>query len=942
MLPILLGLLALPGWAGDGNIDNGKLNLTVFFNYDEQDKASWEQLFNDANPVMFKATDGRLTFGEIRFTDCPGARAKADIIINDGAGRAFADGGIPGLGTNGRFIQLYKNSNKTEPKTLVHELGHYAFGCYDEYKGRRWAWDGMPPAWQTETTGGSVWFDGTGDPATNPWFCATQAEANGTTSCIMDFANGWKPGRMNFCLDGAHADHHVTSRVSGSKRYITDQQQVNGHACWNEVAAAVGGNVPASPPNNTSAVNSSPTFKTVDGDAYNICIDRSGSMAGDRIVKARLGGTTVVDLARTMMGMMPGDNLGVTSFSSGASTNFAVTEMTAATQAAAKAAIGSINASGGTDIGAGVRQALADLMTAQTNNGEEFCSRTVFLLSDGQDSTNVAALVADIQAAKATVHAIAIGSGADSAKLSAIATGSGGNFFFLPRQQEEISARGVFFRVGEEALPGIMATLFNEARGGSQVAGIDGQATAGQSTQHTLTVDGFVERATFLLVSANEADPLSLALTDPNGTNIDLNTPPAGVTVSIQPGAVIVDVQNPAGGDWIATVDATATAADQNYDLRLLAISPGLIVTAQVDSAAVAFPAPILVTARVSAGQALTNITHTVEVSDPSGNITNITLSDDGDLSNGDLVANDGIYSGYFKDYTDNGTYTFTITYDGSNAQYATGILPSEPGGDPFNTGSVPSFTRVASVATLVDMVPAGGGTALLPPANVRQTTDDSDSITITWDDTSGGTASFKIQRSSDGVNFQTIDTVGPGTTTYTDNSPGAGNFFYQVVANVTGVGDSPPSEATQVNFQDLEMALQAFLTGGGQTGGGVSGSSGGTNLDEFSGSSFGCFIATAAYGSYLNPHVAALRDFRDDYLLTNRPGRAVVDFYYRNSPPIAERISQSPMLMGLTRLALTPIVYSVEYPLLLVLALGSVPAFWLYRRRRRLAIASN
>ncbi len=55
--------------------------------------------------------------------------------------------------------------------------------------------------------------------------------------------------------------------------------------------------------------------------------------------------------------------------------------------------------------------------------------------------------------------------------------------------------------------------------------------------------------------------------------------------------------------------------------------------------------------------------------------------------------------------------------------------------------------------------------------------------------------------------------------------------------------------------------------------------------------SSGGCYIATAVYGSYDAPQVMALRRYRDRVLMRSRLGRLFIQFYYKLSPSVADRL---------------------------------------------------
>ena len=68
------------------------------------------------------------------------------------------------------------------------------------------------------------------------------------------------------------------------------------------------------------------------------------------------------------------------------------------------------------------------------------------------------------------------------------------------------------------------------------------------------------------------------------------------------------------------------------------------------------------------------------------------------------------------------------------------------------------------------------------------------------------------------------------------------------------------------------------------------------------------CFIATAAYGSSMDPHVQTFRNFRDRVLMNSDLGKRLVAFYYKYSPRLASTIESSPGLRWIVRGFLWPL----------------------------------
>jgi len=118
---------------------------------------------------------------------------------------------------------------------------------------------------------------------------------------------------------------------------------------------------------------------------------------------------------------------------------------------------------------------------------------------------------------------------------------------------------------------------------------------------------------------------------------------------------------------------------------------------------------------------------------------------------------------------------------------------------------------------------------------------------------------------------------------------------------------------SSYASFSPDRTSLTLTLTDGGT--GDADGTVNGCIVDpsglsaDTGGGGGGCFIATAAYGSFVEPEVKVLRAFRDRYLLTTSAGKALVRFYYAFSPPVADALSNHDALRGLVRWGLLPLV---------------------------------
>jgi hypothetical protein len=913
-LLLIMTCLVPRAWAGSGIItDSGKgkvLNLTVFFDdaaqyQDTVTQKEWKDTFTKAHAMLWTATGGLLRFGTIRMGTDKSLYERCDIKIETSGTAAVlapTDRTTTSLGT-GDTLYLFKE-DRASPIVLLHELGHYLFCLSDEYRSNIY------------------WNDGrlAEDKNDSLSFCCVEeaqtAEANPKHSCVM-YRHKDSTAKIyyTFCGD-EHLKKNILTGVNAGKYAVSDQERHYKKSCLAVMMAFLG--VTTLPTAPTEEPPDTPTLLELKPEVrYSVLIQSNLSEAQLKIAKDEA--ERAVRMLRLPASPRGGDSVRVDTFAASVNnlTSWKELQSQADMDESVKVIQGIRTTTGSVDLEASLRAEMNSI--AQTTH--PYANKTICLYTNGPGKVSQA-LVDDLRRNDVAVNVVALDENANTEDLKAMTKKVGGIF------TQKSSATGAGASLRRTAKARIDDSSEDEpttAIGGYCIARYSTMLQPGTPFIQSLPVDQLNDEI-IIDISSSPVSLLTLALTDPSGVIVDLDNPPDSVQVQKSNTLVQIRIEKPMPGDWRFEARGGSTMP---LSLVLSGIGEPL-AESEIEEGVTKFPQATELHVRVESGQIVTGCSVQAVVTEPDGTQVTEPLYDDGNLPlHGDMTADDGLYSALITQYPGSGTYRVEFRVVNENGQFSTAIPGGDPQPDdlpPGPTGPAPAFRRIVFDSFIVNGVPAQGGTALREPSNLALQSMSPGQVTLTWKDASTGRAHTVIQRAAgDSTVFQEITTIDAGQEVYTDLDAGtSGLVSYRLIARDSS-GDSRPGESEYI---DVGIAASSATTGDG----GFIGAGGGSGSGRF------CVIATAAYGSPMEPRVMLLRDFRDRWLLTNGPGRFCVRIYYALSPPLARIIAPSPLLRSGARLALAPLVISLSYPwmpLAIMSACLCAMLCWQVRRRR-------
>lgn len=284
------------------------------------------------------------------------------------------------------------------------------------------------------------------------------------------------------------------------------------------------------------------------------------------------------------------------------------------------------------------------------------------------------------------------------------------------------------------------------------------------------------------------------------------------------------------------------------------------------------------------------------------------------------------------------------VTWSANNAHNIAGYnvyYDNDNSGEPYTNKLDVGNTTMTTLASLgiTPSAPTGLSTA---PGDRK--------LEITWNAVSQATGYIISYGTSPGIYSDTIDVgnttravIGSltNTTTYYLIVNAYSQPTYYISVSAYDV-ESPANESQPVNEANVTLSQRTQSPDSAEVSDIPEKTFAFPNLDDED----RCFIATATYGSSMEPQVILLRKFRNRYLLVNPFGKRLVAFYYSLSPPIADYIRQHRWLQPVVRVILLPIIglaaYCLElspgmqYYVMLAMIASFFAMFFLFHKRKR------
>lgn len=695
-------------------IESAVIDLTMSLEStpDEEGRLVYERIVGHFADAVYEMTNGAHRIGRVRVFTGGRNFGSADVRWGlKGTPHVPRNGGV---GVVGGHVMMYETFTKTilgsgdtassywsmnllkdelgAGYTMAHEWGHYFLGLYDESTPHTCgAKDEVKPsimANQWKATEGSDRFD---------WLNLSIARGKGgdfeiASSTCQYFAHGtgaW-PTLARTPEEDPRDGTSMKFQTLGPRIYYPELALVAPTGTTRRRL-----DLP-SPMARASLEVMWMTSRTV----LEIVLDRSGSMAGPKLAKAKAAAKLLVDQA-----VLGETSIGLTVFDHTVTDLLPIVDLDSVdVREKIKAAIDEVVTAGTTAIGDAAAVALKKLQ-ARKDDAE---TRVVFLLTDGQNNAGrePETVVADFTESRVPLFTFGFGTDVDEKSLSAIAEATGGRYYTSPTTLAALT------------------TAFREA---TQVAVSSTGAGAGELSPtpsrpatRMIPVDSAVARLQVSVVAPAGVSAGQISLYSPAGTAVL----PMSVSTASGETLLLFDVAQPEDGAWRIAATAASGTPVVTYGVTAVQSSVGYVVNSGVRGSGftVTTPGPVVVESRLTRRRAIAGADVAAVVTTPVGATTSFVMNDRGVFP--DLMAGDGHYAGLFEPA---GTGVYAVAVEFSNPRgeayetYAGATLTPGAVAAPVDELIAESFVRSETIhITVATAETTAAPRVLVPPASVE------------------------------------------------------------------------------------------------------------------------------------------------------------------------------------------------------------------------------